>query len=286
MKTILVTGRNGFVGRALVRQLKNKYRVVSLVRSIKKDIDYSKEELIISNIQMLKEADIKKHNIELIIHLAASIRGTARSLLENNINSAESIFKIAEKFNIPVIHLSSTNVIFCDYLGTYALSKKIGEDLLKESKINYLILRVPLIIGKDSPSAKAVRNFYQKLFFFPLFGRQEGKVQPIHISTLVDKIIEKVGEGIYPHKTINIVGVNSYTYQEILRCILSGRKKQHFIRIPFLLAKLITVFLEKINIPFFISFEEIKSVNMDKIIKPDFDGLTEFVNNDKQVLFA
>lgn len=287
MKTILVTGRNGFVARALVERLKDKYRVISLVRKLKDNIDYSNEEVVVIDNRMVQDTDVKKYNIELIIHLAASIRGRRKELLENNIQASKAIFKIAESLNIPVIYLSSTNVLFSDCLGAYAFSKKECEKLLVESKLNYLILRAPLIIGKDSPSIKTVRGFYQKFMFFPLFGAGGGKVQPIHISSIIDKILDKVGEGINSRQVLNLVGNHIYSYRDIITHLLGQNKKTHFIKIPFLLSKFVIGIFEKANIPFFVSSEELKSINMDKIVKNDIpDNNIEYVNNDNQIFIA
>lgn len=287
MKNILVTGRNGFVGRALVNQLKKRHKVVSLVRGLKDGIDYSNEEIIaVNDRQAVRAVDLQKYDITLIIHLAAAIKGRPDYLLENNVNFSEAIFNMAQRFNVPVIYLSSTNVLFTEHLGAYACSKKICEELLIKSEINYLIIRVPLIIGKDSPSLNLVKDFYQKFYFFPLFGQQKGKVQPIHISSLVDKILTKIDEYTYGRKILNLVGNSNYTYQEVIAHLLSQTRKPYFVKVPFIFSKYVVKALEKMNISFFISWEELKSINMDKIVKEGIPDSVEYVNNDKQILFA
>lgn len=286
MKTILVTGRNGFVGRALVERLKKEYKVISLIRRIKEGIDYLDEELIITDEQGVKETDIKKYGIDLIIHLAAAIRGKAEYLQKNNVNISNTILNIAENLNIPVIYLSSTNVLFTDYLGAYAYSKKECEELFKKSKINYLIIRVPLIIGKDSSSVKTIKSFYKKFLFLPLLGKQLGRIQPVHISSVISKILTGINEDVYSGEILNFVGNRIYSYQEIISYLLGQDKKPRFIKIPFRLSKLIVKIFEKAGIPFFVSAEELDSVNMDKIIKPDISNNVEFINNDEQLLFS
>ncbi|MDD5109284.1 MAG: NAD(P)-dependent oxidoreductase [Candidatus Omnitrophica bacterium] len=285
MKTILITGRNGFIGQALVEELKKTEKVVSLIRRKKEGIDYSNEELIFADLARLEDIDIKKYNITLIVHLAAVIRGNPDSLLENNVKSAEFIFKIAQNLNIPVVYLSTTNVFFCNYLGAYAISKKMGEEELKKKGISYLILRVPLVISKDSPYILAAKGFYKKFNFIPLFGQQKGALQPIHVSSLVNKILILVEKGIPAKESINIVGTRIYTYRKLLEGFLNinGAK---FITAPFLLLKLITSFFEKVGIRFFITQEELISINMDKIIRSDFPDTTEFVPNEEQILFS
>lgn len=210
MSTILVTGRNGFIGQELVLTLKREHEIVSIVRQIKKDIDYSSEELIVSDVQKVKPEDIEKYQAHLILHLAAKIRGRIRSIEKNNILSSKAIFHIAKDLRIPVIFLSSTNVLFQDFLGSYAQSKRKCEDLLIKTDINYLIVRVPLVIGNNSPSILKIKKFYKEYSFFPLFGHGEGKIQPIHISSLIKVLLSKINETKYSNEILNVVGRETY----------------------------------------------------------------------------
>lgn len=286
MKAILVTGRNGFVGGALVEQLKKKHKVISLIRKRKEGITYSGEKLILSDIQALKLEDLRQHHIDLIIHLAAAVRGGAKYLLENNVKISEKIFQLADMLKVPVIHLSSTNVLFSDCLGSYSSSKKICEEIIKEKGINFLIIRTPLIVGSGSSSTKAVKDFYKKFSFFPLFGKQEGKVQPIHISSLVEFILVNIDRSIYSREVLTLIGSNIYTFKDILRGILNQYPNPRFIRIPYSLSRLVVRIFECANFSFFVSTEELASVNMDKVVENDGSGRVKCVNNDGQLLFS
>ena len=64
-KTLLITGRNGFIGSELTKQLKNKFNVISIIRGKKQYIDYSSEELILADINEIRHSQINK-NIDLI----------------------------------------------------------------------------------------------------------------------------------------------------------------------------------------------------------------------------
>lgn len=286
MSTILVTGRNGFIGQELTPVLKKEHRIISIVRQAKEHMDYSGEELIVNDIRNVGTEDVRRHHIHVIVHLAAKIRGKTKAIEENNITSSKAIFNIAESLKIPVVFLSSTNVLFQDVLGRYTRSKRICEDLLKRLSVNYLIIRVPLVIGENSLSMQSIRKFYEKFRFFPLFGRQEGKVQPIHVSSFNKVLLAKINEATFLNETLTIVGKEVYTYHEIIEKVINPKNCIHFLKIPFLLSILATRFFEMINIPFFVSSEEIKSVNMNKDLEPDGHNNIYFVDNDKKILFA
>ena len=286
MATILVTGRNGFVGQELTRRLKGTHKVVAIIRQMRPGIDYGGEELIICDLKKVKAEDIKKHRVDLIVHLAAQIRGRARDIERNNIQSAGALFDAAGRLKTPVILLSSTNALYESALGSYARSKRIAENFLKVKNIPYLILRVPLVIGRNSFSMRAIRSFYRKFAFFPLFGRQEGKIQPIAVASLVDVLLSKINSTISGRETLNVVGWQSYTYRQIIEKIIGGKKKALFLTIPFQLSLMVARLFEYLRLPFFISSEEIISVNMDQNVEPNRHGPTIFFDNSQEILFA
>ncbi|OGX38679.1 MAG: hypothetical protein A3D87_03345 [Omnitrophica WOR_2 bacterium RIFCSPHIGHO2_02_FULL_50_17] len=288
MSTVLVTGRNGFIGRELVRHLKKTHKVISVVRHRAKDLDYNNEELIQKDLRAVNLEDIKGRRIDIIAHLAAHIRGSSLGIEQNNIRSSENIFNIAESLNVPVLYVSSVNVLFENALGGYARSKKICEESLKKRRLHYLIIRVPLVIGGGSPSVRRIRTFYGRFSFFPLLGPQQGKVQPVAISSLVEILLSKLNSGDFRDETINVVGVKKYSYRAIIENLLREKRPVRFLKVPLPIAlwlgRLGTVF----KLSGCVSPEEIKSINMDKIIEK-FDpliGQTVFIENDEETLFT
>ncbi len=286
MGTILITGRNGFIGQALVPLLKEKNTVVSLIRQKKNHIDYTGEVLIISDIRDVNLEEIRKNKITLILHLAAQIRGRSLTMEENNMKSFETILYIAKILNVSLVYLSSVNAVYQESLGSYAKSKKKCEDsLLKETTIPFLIIRVPLVTAGNAPNLKTLKNFYERFSFLPLFGKQEGKIQPVHISSLVDSMLKIIDRGQFSREIINIVGQEKFTYRQILEQLIDGHRRNRFLVFPYFGTLRLTQFFERIGLPLSISSEEIRSINMDKIVDSRRNEQVIFMNNDLKTLF-
>ena len=285
--TILITGRNGFVGCALVSRLKKHYDIVSLIRNKKPNIDYSEEKLIFADIRMVSIDDLRKYHFDFIVHLASMVRGQAKFILQNNIEISQKIFQVAQECDIPVLFLSTTNVLFAEKLGAYAQSKKTCEEYLSQLNLKYVIVRVPLIIGNESSSMQLIKKFYKRFSFFPLFGPQEGKMQPVHVSSLINIIEYEIESSIISRKVVTVIGKQIYTYREILSKIIESDKvsRVRFIIIPFAVAKFLSLIFEWLKISGFISTEEIISVNMDKVLENNSDGIAVYVDNQLPVLF-
>ncbi|MFA5087712.1 MAG: SDR family oxidoreductase [Candidatus Omnitrophota bacterium] len=283
MKTILVTGRNGFIGRSLVKILKNRHQVVSVVRRSDPSVDYAGEEVIVADLVKVQAGDVRGLQIDVAVHLAASVRGSGPAIEKNNIESSRALFRLCEQLNIPVLFLSSANSIFFQELGSYAYSKKVCEDILRNSPLRYLIVRVPWVIAAQSPLARSARGFYKKFGFFPLLGKGLGQTQPVEISAFAQTLAGMIDRGEFARRVVHIAGKESYTYRSILEHLLEN-KKTRFLTVPFQPALSVVRFLEKLRIPFLVSSEEIKSMNIDKRIGPEH-GEAVFLENSKEVLF-
>ncbi len=137
MKTILVTGSEGFIGKNLIAELKNrKYSNI-----LKYDIDTDPSLLN----TYCKEANF-------VFHLAGVNRPKEQSeFMKGNYGFTSTLLDTLKKFNntCPVIISSSIQAAFDN---PYGKSKKAGEDLMfaysKETGAKILVYRFPNVFGK------------------------------------------------------------------------------------------------------------------------------------------
>jgi UDP-2-acetamido-2,6-beta-L-arabino-hexul-4-ose reductase len=136
-KTVLVTGSEGFIGKNLIAELKNrKYSNI-----LKYDIDTDPSLLN----TYCKEADF-------VFHLAGVNRPKEQSeFMKGNYGFTSTLLDTLKKFNktCPVIISSSIQAALDN---PYGKSKKAGEDLIfaygKEMGVKVLIYRFPNVFGK------------------------------------------------------------------------------------------------------------------------------------------
>lgn len=158
MKSILVTGINGLLGREVYNKFKKSYDIVGIGRNNinnLSDITYIKFDLSRNDYAILKKAC----QPDIIINCAAM---TDHEVCEKNIEMSFSInsfapLKLLDTFpDAYLIHIS-TDAVFgkndhfpdenvkANPFGIYGLSKFIGEQLLIERNRNVLILRTTIV---------------------------------------------------------------------------------------------------------------------------------------------
>lgn len=141
---ILLIGGNGFVGKALIKELK-KYNVKISYLSRSQNYSISKEEAtwIQGNI-FDSENIVINEKYDIAIHLIGTIKNK-KLYSKLNTKSVAQTIKLCQKQNINKLIYFSANGGFKQYFE----SKRNGEKLVVDSKLNYLIVRPGLMYGKD-----------------------------------------------------------------------------------------------------------------------------------------
>ncbi|MDX1961332.1 MAG: NAD(P)-dependent oxidoreductase [Leptospiraceae bacterium] len=246
---ILITGGTGFLGRNLVPHLKS-HELIFLGR--KNTLDQSNIQFIQYDIQEKTIPEVPSQ-IDLVLHLAAIPSGEANSIedyFKVNVLGTKNIVNLAKKNSIPrIIFISSTSVYGNwkkeEFLETdellgktpYAVSKIQAEQEVINSGLDYCILRVASVFGKDSKSFlyKLVKLSEKGILPYPL---NESYKSFIHIDDLVNYLlitIDKKISGIY-----NLAQTEPVSILKIIN-LISKNKKIISIPIPSFLNKLETL---------------------------------------------
>ena len=231
MKTILITGGTGLIGRCLIKSLsKDSNTIYVLTRSESRfennvnfiNWDPDSQRLDLSNIPA----------VDYIINLAgASIDGSRwtnsykRKILESRLNSTSLLFKEIKKLKQkPSLYIGASATGFYkkntkvaqveeDYKGSDFLSDVVAK-WEKESNnfmkygIRTVLLRIGLVLSKDGGVLKKLYPIF-KLFLGVPIGSGRQTISWIHIKDLVDFIHKSIGDN-------KISGVYNLTAPEVI----------------------------------------------------------------------
>ena len=182
---ILLIGGNGFVGKALIKEFK-KYNVKVSYLSRSQNYSISKDEATwiegdifdIENIVINEKYDIA-------IHLIGTIKNK-KLYSKLNTESVEQTIKLCQKHNINKLVYFSANGGFRQYIE----SKAGGERLVKNSKLDYLIVRPGLMYGKDRLTSYF--NILPIKFFSKLGIIFFKNVYPLPVEKVVKSVVKAI----------------------------------------------------------------------------------------------
>ena len=194
---ILLIGGNGFVGKALIKEFK-KYNVKVSYLSRSQNHSISKDEANwIQGDIFNSENIITNEKYDIAIHLIGTIKNK-KLYSKLNTESVTQTIKLCQKLNINKLIYFSANGGFKQYLE----SKRNGEKLVVDSKLNYLIIRPGLMYGKER--LISYFNMLPIKFFSKLGITFFKNVYPLP----VEKVARSVVKGIFDNTDSPIIEIN------------------------------------------------------------------------------
>lgn len=221
---IAITGADGFLGKAVVKQLKLR------------KIDYST--LNRKKHNLLKPNSLKSlvSGKDTIIHLAAINKGENVDIIRTNVLGTVSLLEAISKYapGARIIFSSSFQVYLRD--GLYGLSKRAGEDLIveyaKKSNLQGIILRISNIYG---PGGKPFYNSVIATFAHLIKKGEQIKVNGdgsskrdfIFVSDVAEAIVKAaLYSSKNPFEIVDICSGKETTLNEILKTLKKVSRKK------------------------------------------------------------
>ena len=273
MKTVVIFGGSGFIGRHLIRTLsKSEYKIIiphqRSINEAKLRLLGSFGQIIPIRFKSISEPVLlhQIENAEIIINLKTQWD-------EEYITYKKGILD----FNIKLVDILKKNIknnyfIFFSGIGvdTDTNSKRSdaifkSEKYISENLINSSIVRPGVIIGGGDNFLKNLLPIFKISFFIPIFGGGKSIFQPVFIDDVslgINKIIKNRKSGNYIYE---FFGPHLFTYKRFYFLIAHYLKVSRFlVPIPFFIAKIIVFILEKT--PFsIINSEQLKLFTKDNI---------------------
>jgi uncharacterized protein YbjT (DUF2867 family) len=274
MKSIIIFGGSGYVGKNLIRSfVKKGYKII---------IPYQRQ---------IDEADMRlSGSVGQIIpfHFTTFENPKLLSIIENadiciNLKTTwdskelyleKSIYTFNKEL-IEIIKKSATikKFIFFSGLGTEKRStlrneiiSKTEELVTKELK-NSIIIRPSVILGNGDQFLSSLLPIFKMSFFIPLFGDGSKKFQPVLIEDIVDFLSNLIELPSLDERLFELGGPDVFTYREFYTLISElMNKKRVLVPVPMPIIKPIVGIGEKT--PFSpINLEQLSLFDSDNVLQ-------------------
>ena len=255
MKTVVIFGGSGFIGKYIVRRLAQLgYKIIIPYQM---PIEESKLRIYgkLGQIIPLKFSKSNKEKIKKIIINSDIIINLKTIWQETKINSYNNSIL---NFNIEIANLinsSKKNIIFIFFsgLGVKESSKSLRIKKIYESEQHLLknlkyisIIRPSIVIGEGSQFLKKLIQIIRISLFIPLFGSGKAKIQPVYVDDIARAIVEIIVKKSKEKNIYELCGPVIYNYKSFYKLIFKIlRKKRFFINFPFNLSLVFFSMLEK-----------------------------------------
>jgi NADH dehydrogenase len=249
---IFITGGTGFVGREIVRQLREEGRTIRLLvrnpgSERMQDIPgRSGIEMHVGNVLDAASLTGALEGMHAVIHLVGIIREMGESTFENvHDMGTQNILAATRDAGIErFIHMSALGVR-SESVSRYHQSKWAAEEAVRQSDLDYTIFRPSLIYGPGDEFVNLFARISRYSPVLPVLADARFHFQPVPVETVARAFVRSVAEPRSMSETYDLCGPEALTMSQILDeiCRALGRKRLK-LQIPLAIARRQAAFLE------------------------------------------
>ena len=279
MKSIIIFGGSGYVGKNLIRSfVKKDYKIII---PYQRQIDEAELRLPGSVGQIIPFHFSSLENPKLLSILKnAEICINLKTTWDSKESYLEKSIYTFNKELIEIIKKSSTikKFIYFSGLGTEKRSTLRNEIISKTEELitrelkNSMIIRPSVILGNGDQFLSSLLPIFKMSFFIPLFGDGSKKFQPVLIEDIVDFVSNLIELSSSDDRLFELGGPDVFTYREFYTLISElMNKKRVLVPVPMPIIKPIVGIGEKT--PFSpINLEQLSLFDSDNILNNDKKG--------------
>jgi NADH dehydrogenase len=225
--TVAVVGATGFVGDAVVRQLaESGHRVIAVSRQGRRRAGWGEAiEPRGADVTSGRRLEDALRGADAVVHLVAIPReASGRRFADVNVRGTQRVVAAAEDVGIRrLVHLSVLGVIDDPTLA-YLHSKWLGEQAVRGSRLEWVVLRPSLLFGPGDGFFRLVRTTLK--WWSPgivaIPGRGDARFQPLAVDDLARGVEQAILGDAHVGAVHEIGGPEWLTYREIVDRVMDA----------------------------------------------------------------
>ncbi|MDB5733751.1 MAG: 3-beta hydroxysteroid dehydrogenase [Alphaproteobacteria bacterium] len=283
MSTNLVTifGGSGFLGRHTVRALARAgWRIKVATRHPARGF-FLRPLGTVGQIDFVKcdvsDAESVAHAVmgsSAVINLTGILFQKGQTFEDVQVEGAANIAQAAARGGVgALVHVSAIGADL-ESDSSYAETKALGEQAVREAFADAVILRPSIIFGPEDGFFNKFAGMARFSPVLPLVGGGHTRFQPVFVGDVAQAIVTALGDAARS-RTYELGGPGVYSFKELLQLILreTGRKRA-LLPLPFGLASFQAAFLQMLPNPL-LTMDQVKLLKKDNVVAPTAAGLAD-----------
>jgi len=221
---LFITGGTGFVGTNVVRALGNRPMRL-LVRDRAKHRGLISEQVEIVEGDVTHPASLRSamDGCSAVLHLVAIIEPTSGESFDENIRKGtENVLNEAHAAGVGRFYQMSAIGAQDNPDFPYHQAKWRAEQAVKSSGLTWTIFRPSVIYGPGDGFISVLASVIRSFPIIPVVGDGKSRFQPIQVGDVAEAITNAIDDPSTTEKTLDLVGPEILTYEELLDTIAAG----------------------------------------------------------------
>jgi len=273
MKTAVV-GATGFVGSHLVPHLANQgHEVIAISREGRRLPDWTAAVEARGVDVTAGGLDEALAGAEAVVHLVAIPRESkGRGFVQVNVRGVQRVVEAAERAGVRrFVHLSAMGVVDDPKLR-YLCSKWIGEQMVRDSSLDWVVLRPSLLFGEGDGFFNLVKTTLR--WWSPgvvvIPGSGDARFQPLSVDDLAIAVERSLTDADRSRSVYELGGPEWVTYDQIVDAVMAATRMRRLkLGMPIPLISAITAVTDRILPGFPVSHDQISSMQRPNYTDPE-----------------
>ena len=216
--TVLITGASGFIGGAIAERLVDRDAIRSLSSHPAKNRFGDRVRTFPYDFEKAEGMAAAFEAVDVFVNSFYVRFNYGPWTFARAVEQSRTLIALARDARVrKIVHVSVSNAREDAELPYYANKGRI-ERLIRESGVDYTILRPALVVGPGDILVNNIAYFLRRLPLFTIFGRGDYRVQPITLDGFADVAVEAI-EGARCGETVPVAGPRDWTFLEMVRAI-------------------------------------------------------------------
>lgn len=222
MKSVLITGADGLVGKRLVERLVKEGITPDVLVRTEKEKPFFDAQNVKMFVGSAKDSNLVEEAVkgkETVIHLIGTFEpqngdslDDVNNTLSYNVHNAAHENKV-DKF----IFLSAYGASVAVH-NPYLVSKGNAEIDIMQGEVPYFVIRSAPIYSKENGLGLLLKEFVENKKA-PLIGTGKQKIQPIYIDDVVEYIYKALSDPKARQQVLEIGGPDKVSYDELIQLV-------------------------------------------------------------------
>jgi nucleoside-diphosphate-sugar epimerase len=223
MMKIAITGATGFVGSHLAMRLVSEgHEVVRLARRARAD-----EDVVVTPFDDVNRLANAFSGCRAVAHCAGINRELGEQTYQRvHVVSTRNVVEAARRAGVEKIVLMSFLRARPDCGSTYHESKWAAEEIVRESDLDYTIVKAGVVYGRGDHMLDHLSQAFHTFPIFALVGLKEQTVRPLAIEDLVHVMRASLIDRRLKRQTIALLGPEEIYLREAVRRVAEVVGKQ------------------------------------------------------------
>ncbi|MEO8198923.1 MAG: NAD-dependent epimerase/dehydratase family protein [Gemmatimonadota bacterium] len=231
-RSVFITGGTGFIGRHVLAALRREgwSNVTCLTRQLPPSLPSSDPDpgwkYLLGDLAHPETYASSLAGVDVVVHLAAATGSASNDALRRiNVEATAMLLQACESQGVRhILYVSSIAAKYRDLEGyAYGQSKVAAEAAVRQSGLEYTILRPTIVLGTGSPIWQKLRTLATAPLIV-VFGSGQTRVQPVDVEDVARGILAILRRFRFASEVIELGGPEVLTFESLMRRIRAASR--------------------------------------------------------------